>query len=203
MFPVTVTTFTLYDCQSLIQLAAAINLGLTVTGALRRPYLNAFYEKVRHAEDRIATLKTMTAGYLKRPNPDDRVQAADATVHTTEAEVRRLTAELQSENEKWSAGDDKLFAFAVLASLASIILLFMAAGPHKTMEVADAAHLARFNAAHHLAYRLSMIGCAVLYVPLAVALGRYTWSRLGIYRFQVEIGREIAEANREVHSLAG
>lgn len=203
MFPVTVTTFTLYDCQSIIQLAAAINLGLTVTGALRKPYLAAFHEAVRRAEHRIDTLKTMTAGFLQLPSADDRVRIADAMVYAAEEEVQRLTGEFKAKNDRWSAGDETLFAFAVLASVVSIVALFVATGPHKVVEIADAAHLARFNIRHHLAYRAAMTGCAALYLPLAIALGRYAWSRLGIYRFQVRIRREVAAAGREVHSLTG
>ena len=203
MFPVTVTTFTLYDCQSIIQLAAAINLGLTVTGALRRPYLAAFHEAVRHEKRRIGKLKTMTAGFLKFPFTDDRARVADAIVHAAEKEIQRLTGEFKAENDRWSAGDETLFAFAVLASVGSIVALFVATGPHKVVGIADAAHLARFNVRHHLAYRAAMTGCAALYLPLAIALGRYAWSRLGIYRFQVKIKREVAAARREVHSLNG
>jgi len=194
---VSVTWFDFYDCQSVVQLAAAINLALTVGVALREPYAMAFGHAADRAAERIAELKSTIATSHNAPLDTTRVRIATALAEAGEQSIQRCRFKIEGQATNWRRSDDRIFRLAVLWSLVSILLLFVAAGPHKAFEV-DVSRLAYIMRVKHVRYQVTMLVCASLYIPLMMSLIGFLRTRISIRRGEVELIREVAEVREGV-----
>ena len=194
-----VTWFDLYDCQSLIQLAAGINLALTVGAALRAPYAAAFDVASDKALDQIAWSKSLLAAPRQTPVDKVKIQTATAIAESGEEAVKRSRSNIEGATADWKRSDTFNFGLAVIVSLISIVLLFKSAGAHRTIEV-DAIHLNAVIRAKHVSYQVTLLICASLYLPLVISLLGFVRTRVTIRRAEKDVRTEVSEVREAVRA---
>lgn len=192
-----VTWFDFYDCQSLIQLAAGINLALTVGVALRAPYAAAFDAACDKALDRIAWSKSLLTAPRQTPIDQVKIKIAIANTESGHEAIKHCRARLEEAAADWKRSDSFNFGLAVIVSLLSIILLFKATGPHRTIDV-NTAHLNAVIHAKHVSYQCTLLVCASLYIPLVISLLGFVRTRITIRRAENDVRREVSEVREAV-----
>ncbi|GAB0112545.1 hypothetical protein [Acidisoma sp. C75] len=164
-----VTLFGFYNCQSIIQLAAGINLALTVGAALRAPRVAAFKDACERALDSLEWHNDLLVSPRQSPIDERKLREAVSVVEVAEETIRRGRSDIEKAAEKWKRSDSVNFGMAVFMGLVAIALLFLATEPSQELDV-SLNHLASLMRLDHAIRQVTLSCCAVLYLPLIKSL---------------------------------
>ena len=169
----TITTMGLYDCESIIQLAAGINLAFPIAATLRQPGQRAFGRVILREERRLNELASeIDAPENMCPISPDDLKQARISVICAKAEIEHIRSRFKQCVEEWGSDDNYVLALQVFLSLISIFLLFVAATSPDTQIDVPAS---KYNDLHHFYATLGdtiVYLCLFLYGPFFFSLAK-------------------------------
>lgn len=190
MTQVAFTLVTIHDYQSVIQLAAGINLGVSVFQSLRLPSESMFRQAVQDLQQSLKKYALAILDDSERKvgrgeiiGEERRSKLNKFVINTQMASfvARDAEADLSRRLSQWQRIDEWYMWWPTALVIVSIALLFYASGQSPTINIDDD----KIDMFRELSYWNSLqlsSGLSILFTPLFASVANGLWARWIIHR---------------------
>ncbi|HVE21579.1 MAG TPA: hypothetical protein VNC39_06345 [Acidocella sp.] len=189
----------LSDYQSIIQLAAGVNLAFPITATMRKPAQNMIRRQVAWAQEDLEELHSdMVSIAQDQHSSPEQLNVAKATLQIAKEDISDLSRRHARRKEDWLSDDYSGLYKQVIASIFSVILLFIAVqNPSHQISVGPA-HYHEMIIVSEAIGKAYEIFCLVLYVPLMFSLLKLVFRFLVMRNVERNLERIVRDARMEV-----
>jgi hypothetical protein len=192
----------LSDYQSIIQLAAGLNLAFPITATMRKPAQIAIRQQVSLARATLNELRTdIASAILSEKQHSKRINIATATLQVGIDEVSDISEFFSRRKDDWAFDDYAGLSKQVIASIASIIFLFIAvqAPPHQISVGQPEYHgMVVLSAGIKMVYTII---CLFLFSPLMFSIVKLGFRSFVMRNTERKLQRIVDETRRDVWKI--